>query len=320
MGLHQTTTFTSSDLLPMPKNCLYLIAFLSVALSYAQAQNKNAVDSYFQETRKGKNPEIPFSLTEGNLNALISSLTPYLNDSSEVVRKRDISILKEVGLKSKQVSIRRMVTLTITQSIGKENHPTVAITALKKFSKEDFDKVAVDSLLNFLKRKNSQKNELIRLIGFVSGPEAIEPIRQFSDPKNTQSIRWSSLLAMSRLGDADATNSVLQRSKKLEVNDEVVNQLFPDLVYTHQKLVFDYLIEILMSDQANCQSADNDNPTSILCGYRVMEQLAPAIKSYPLTLDSSGDVKTGDYKKSLAQVRQWFKENKDTYIIDNSTF
>jgi len=301
----------------MPKNYLFLIAFLLVTFSYVKAQTKSTIDSYFQEIRKGKNPAIPFSLIEGDLNALISNLAPYLNDSSEAVRKKDISILKDIGLKSKQ-DARRTVTFAIAQSIRKENQS--AIAALRKFRKEDFEKIAVDSLLGFLKQKNLQKNELIRLIGFVGGPEAIEPMREFSDPKNSQSIRWSSLLAMVRLGDVDATNSVLQRSKKLKVNDEVVNQLFPDLVYTHQKLIYDYLIEVLVSDQANCLSADNDNPTSILCGYRVMEQLAPAIKDYPLELDASGDVKTNDYKKSLTLIRHWFEQNKNIYTVDNSAF
>jgi len=304
----------------MSKNCLCLIIILSVALSYARAQSNKVVDSYFQEIRKGKNAEIPFSLSDGDLSALISSLAPYLKDSSEAVRRKDVLILKDIGLKSKEASIRKRVTLTIVSSIGGKNHETIAIASLKKFKKEDFDKTAVDSLLSFLKRGNWQKSELIRLIGFVDGPEAIEPLNQFSDPKNSQSIRWSSLLAMSRLGDANATNSLLQRSKNLKVSDEVVGQLFPDLVYTRQKQIFDYVIEILMSDQANCHSADNDNPTSILCGYRIMEQLAPVIKDYPLTLDVSGDVKTDDYKKSLASVRQWFKQNKDIYIIDNSTY
>jgi len=304
----------------MSKNCLCLIIILSVALSYARAQSNKVVDSYFQEIRKGKNAEIPFSLSDGDLSALISSLAPYLKDSSEAVRRKDVLILKDIGLKSKEASIRKRVTLTIVSSIGGKNHETIAIASLKKFKKEDFDKAAVDSLLSFLKRGNWQKSELIRLIGFVGGPEAIEPLNQFSDPKNSQSIRWSSLLAMSRLGDANATNSLLQRSKNLKVSDEVVSQLFPDLVYTRQKQIFDYMIEILMGDQANCHSADNDNPTSILCGYRIMEQLAPVIKDYPLTLDVSGDVKTDDYKKSLASVRQWFKQNKDIYIIDNSTY
>ena len=304
----------------MSKNCLCLIIILSVALSYARAQSNKVVDSYFQEIRKGKNAEIPFSLSDGDLSALISSLAPYLKDSSEAVRRKNVLILKDIGLKSKEASIRKRVTLTIVSSIGGKNHETIAIASLKKFKKEDFDKTAVDSLLSFLKRGNWQKSELIRLIGFVDGPEAIEPLNQFSDPKNSQSIRWSSLLAMSRLGDANATNSLLQRSKNLKVSDEVVGQLFPDLVYTRQKQIFDYVIEILMSDQANCHSADNDNPTSILCGYRIMEQLAPVIKDYPLTLDVSGDVKTDDYKKSLASVRQWFKQNKDIYIIDNSTY
>ena len=304
----------------MPKNCIYLIAILSVALSYASAQTDNRIDSYFQEIRNGKNKELPFSINDSNSDALISSLLPYLKDSSEAVRKQDILILKNIGLNSKQPSIRKKITLHIVLLIAEKNQQSSVVAALKKFKKEDFDKTAIDSLLNFLNKKHSQKNELIRLIGFVSGPEAVEPIKQFSDPKNTPSIRWSALLAMSRLGDIDATNSVLQRVRKLKVSDEVVNQLFPDLIYTHQKQVFDYMVEVLMSDLANCESADNDNPTAILCGYRVMEQLPPAIKNYPLTLDASGDVKTNDYKKSLALVRKWFQENKDIYIIDNSAF
>lgn len=306
--------------IPMPVNCFYFVVFLSFASFNIVAQSSNSIDSYFQEIRKGKQKEPPFSINDSNSDALISSLLPYLKDSSEAVRKQDILILKNIGLASKQPLIRRKVTFHLVLSSGGRYQQPVAIAALKKFKKEDFDKSSVDSLLSFLNQKHSQKNELIRLIGFVGGLEAVESIRQFSDPKNTQSVRWSSLLAMSRLGDVDATNSVLQRSKKLKVSDEVVNQLFPDLVYTHQKQIFDYLVEVLMSDENNCSSADNDNPTSILCGYRVMEQLAPAVKGYPLTLDSSGDVKTNDYKKSLAQVRQWFQENKDIYIIDNSAF
>lgn len=304
----------------MLKNCLYLIAFLSVAISSAKAQNNNTIDSYFQEIRNGKNKELPFSANDSNSDALISSLIPYLKDSSEAVRKQDILILKDIGLKSKQPSIRKKVTLHIALSMSEKNQQSSVVAALKKFKKEDFDKVSVDSLLNFLSKKPFQKNELIRLIGFVGGPEAVNQLKQFSDPKNAQSIRWSALLAMTRLGDVEATNSILQRVRKLKVNDDVVNQLFPDLVYTHQKQVFDYMVEVLMNDQANCESADNDNPTAIPCGYRVMEQLATAIKNYPVSLDSSGDVKTNDYRKSLELVRNWFLQNKDVYIIDNSTF
>jgi len=304
----------------MPKNFLYFLVLLSLLPSSVAAQIGNPVDSYFQEIRKGKEIAIPFTINDSNSDALVSGLLPYLKDSSEAVRKKDALILRDIGLKSKQSSIRRKITFHIVLSMSEKNQQPTAMAALKKFKKEDFDKVVTDSLLIFLSQKHLQKNELIRLIGFVSGPEAIEPVKQFSDPKNATSIRWSALLAMSRLGDVDATNSILQRVRKLKVSDEVVGQLFPDLVYTRQKQIFDYMVEVLMSDKANCESADNDNPTAILCGYRVMEQLAPAIKNYPLTLDTSGDVKTSDYKKSLALVRQWFQQNSNTYIIDNSTF
>jgi len=48
---------------------------------------------------------------------------------------------------------------------------------------------------------------------------------------------------------------------------KVVNTAVPDLVYIRQKQGANYLVEELMSDETNCESADNDNPTAILCGY-----------------------------------------------------
>ena len=302
-------------------NRLFLLAAFSATFLHATAQPDKQIASYFQEIRKGKRLPPPFSINDANADKLVSSLIPYLNDSSEVVRSKDILVLKDIGINSKQLATRQKVTshLVLCMAANDLSRAT-AYSSLKKFAKEDFDKAAKDSLLNFTDRKYPHKEELIKLIGFAGKPDAIEKIRKFSTSENAVPLRWSTLLALARLGDQEAISSVLQRARKIKVNDEVVTQLFPDLVYTRQKQVIEYLVEVLMSDETNCESADNDNSTSILCGYRVMEQLAPAIKNYPLSLDASGDIKTNDYKKSLEEIRNWFKQGNGSYIIDNTTF
>lgn len=300
---------------------LFLLAVLSATFLHATAQPDKLIDSYFQEIRKGKRLPPPFAISDANSDKLVSSLVPFLNDSSEDVRLKDILILKDIGINSKQVAIRQKVTSHLVLLMAGNDRPRVtAFACLKKFSKDDFEEASKDSLLNFINGKYPRKEELIKLIGFTANPDAIEKIKKFSTPENPASLRWSALLALARLGDQEAISSVLQRAKKVKVNDEVVTQLFPDLIYTRQKQVIDYLITVLMSDEANCESADNDNPVTILCGYRVMEQLSAAIKNYPLALDASGDIKTNDYKKSLQEVRNWFKQSNGSYIIDNTTF
>jgi hypothetical protein len=105
----------------------------------------------------------------------------------------------------------------------------------------------------------------------------------------------------------------------LPVNDEVVYQIYPDLVYTRQKEIVALLIGQLNSDVKNCESADAERPANIPCAYRVMEMLAPAIEGYPVKLDASGDIDAKDYTEALQKVRTWFKEHPD-YKISKDKF
>lgn len=109
------------------------------------------------------------------------------------------------------------------------------------------------------------------------------------------------------------------RVKKLPVNDDVVYQVFPDLIYTRQQEAIAYLVTALDSDATDCLSADAERQTPISCGYRIMEQLAAIIEGYPLILGESGDIITGDYPAALNIVRKWFQINQ-TYSIRNDRF
>jgi hypothetical protein len=296
---------------------LYSLSFFFTVTSNAQPAKE--LEVYFREVKKDKNLLFPKSLTDpANAETVLNFIKPYLNDTSSFIRSKSVQLMAMAGRTSKNATSRKKAVQSIAGQWRKSD-PSFLLSLLKKFQKEDFELAIVDSLLHFLDSPTTQKSSLIRLIGFAGSSSAIEKLRKFSSKENTQSVRWSAMLAMTRLGDEEVTTSVLEKAKKLKVNDEAVNQLFPDLVYTRNKQVFDYLVEVINSDQPSCESADNDNPTSILCGYRVMEQLAPVINNYPLTLDASGDVKTKDYKQALETVRQWFQKN-TAYTINKSTY
>ena len=126
--------------------------------------------------------------------------------------------------------------------------------------------------------------------------------------------RWTAQLALARLGDQEALATVLARAKQQPVNDDVVYELLPDLVYTRQKAAIDYLVTIVHSEEKNCQSADPEAEQRILCGYRVLELLAPVIQDFPLTVDASGDLAVRDYPKALEEARRWLKEHADYQI------
>jgi hypothetical protein len=117
------------------------------------------------------------------------------------------------------------------------------------------------------------------------------------------------------MDDAPALKDLMQRVSKLPVNDDVVYKLFPDLIYTRQKESIDYMIEALNSDVKTCFTADAEKEVEILCGYRIMEQLAPVIADYPFNLDESGDLQTDDYPSALLTVRNWFRTHKNYTIL-----
>lgn len=282
---------------------------------------QNALASYFQLLKQNKTPaSISSLLVAGNSEAIVNYVPRFLKDTVLSVRLHSIEVLKEAALKSPSKIVRQKATSLLFSQWGQTVEVNRRIfQVLKKFHSSDFNEATRDSLVSVVKKPVALRSELLRLIGFAGRPEDAASLAQFSTDNNTASVRWSALLAMARLNDEESIHKVVEKARRIKVSDDVVQQLFPDMVYTRQKIVFDYLTEVLQSEQANCESADNDNPTPVLCGYRVMELLAPAIKNYPLSLDASGDVKTWDYKKSLQEVRQWFNNNKN-YQIDQSTF
>lgn len=121
------------------------------------------------------------------------------------------------------------------------------------------------------------------------------------------------------MGDQEAIDYLLRKLQSAPINDNFIYDFAPDLVYTRQPEIFDFLERIIQSDEQNCLPADPDASGKILCGYRVMEYIAPVIENYPLPTDEFGELEVDDYKTALQQVRVWFTQN-EGYVIKRDDF
>lgn len=191
-------------------------------------------------------------------------------------------------------------------------------TSVKTAFAQDYSTISNDSLKSLLHPTTKNLNKAILEVGKTNRKEFINSLMIFLQTNNKLSpqIKWSTHLALARLGDPNALNYVVQRTRKLGVNDEVVYELFPGLAYTRQKQAFEYMIETIKSDDKNCKSADPENPEAINCAYRILEFLAPTIKDFPLKIDASGDLEVADYTIALQQAREWFERNPQYQIIN----
>jgi hypothetical protein len=299
---------------------LALLFVFSSILGRAQ-QTGALLEHYFSEVRSGKYQPIPekFSLP-GEAKATLTAIEPYLRDSVADVREKAYAIVQLAGNNAQLAPVREDAVAKLVSACKDRDSGNAgkALDYLSGFGKEDYTPTSKDSLVALFRRKSPHYDALIRLIGFLELKQLQADLRTLSQQGTSpRKDRWSAMLALARMGDTYAMDDVMKRVQRLPITDEVVYDIFPDLVYTRQRPAIDYLLVSLNSDEKSCSPASADHDAKIPCAYRVMEMLAPAIEGYPLKLDESGDVETKDYPAALQTVREWFKVNKNFKILSD---
>lgn len=170
--------------------------------------------------------------------------------------------------------------------------------------------------------KGFPDEKLILFAGFLEIKECMPYLYYLksNDSIKDKSYQWCVSIALARMGETNETNWCTETLKKMPLNDDIVYTLVPDLIYTRQQVAFSYLVELLNIDSPDCIGPNPElGNTKILCGFRIMEYLAPVIKDFPLKIGPGGDIETDNYKNALTLARTWFKEN-EKYIIDKSKY
>ena len=306
----------------MKGTLLILLLMQCPAMTFGQ-NVESTLTQYVNRLHTTSSSRIPADLLkEQNASEVIRLAGSFYADTLPDVRAKIYYLIARAGTKSFEPSVRRQAVEQLVKATTDREVANVGTlwTSLSQFRKNDFTSMATDSLKNSLRNRQAHLDKLLQLIGYLELTDLKETIQSMTYPPSLPRDRWAALLALSRMDDAEATQYILLRAQKQKVDDNVVYEIFPDLIYTRQREILDYLITVLNSDEKNCHTADAENEQPVLCAYRVMEQLAPVIIDYPLSLDKSGDINTTDYAKALADVRLWFKQKGSSYQISKDKF
>lgn len=299
------------------KLLIVLGIIISPYLSYSQ-EAEELISLYFKEVRDGKYPAIPkqLSINENAKNTLIA-LTLYLKDSIPSIRAKAYGLAQVAGSNARQSSVREDAVVKLVEAAKDQDsgNAGLALDYLTTFLREDFSDRAKDTLRMVFKRRQAHFDKVIRLVGFLQMNDLAVDLTPWTASGTPKQIRWAALLSLTRMKDEVAQQELLSRVRRFPVNDDVVYQVFPDLIFSRDRETIDYIITVMQSDAKNCTSADAERETSIPCGYRIMEQLAPIIKDFPVEMEEGGDIRTNDYLAALASVRYWFNKNKNYEIL-----
>ena len=310
-------------------SCFMLVTLLvSCSLFTINAQSHETLFSQQVENIRlgGKqNPEALKSSAEKESKELLQTASKYSNDSVVEVRRLVYSTYRLI-LKSqaRPSDIKKEVVVKLTAGIEDTDSYIRQLSTgiLTECTIDDFSEQAKNIFCNIFNKREWFSKEFILLSGFVGSDECKETLEYlaYSPTQAHQRFNWAAYVALARMGDQNAINWCLSRINSITLNDDVTAMLLPDLVYTRQYRIYEYLVSVLNSDEELCLSTNPDYEKPIICGYRVMEYLAPVIRRYPLSLLPSGDIDTRDYNKALLSVREWFAKQNGKYEIITSTF
>jgi len=253
-----------------------------------------------------------------SITTLQNELSPYYSDSLLPVRKKAYSLTyrkaKTEPVENQKTAINRLI---VGCSDENSNIINRNLEYLKQFPQTAFDSLAKASIKKLLTNpKYESFKDIFLLAGFLNiGHETI--YRLSINPDTPQRLKWDLQLALARMGEPKALEIIMATVNQMDINDQVIIYLIPGLIYTRQKEAIDYCIEIIFDNEKNCSSPNAESSSKIICGYRVMELVAPVIENFPFNTDASGTLVTNDYVTALKQVRDWLKANPDYNIKVN---
>ncbi|RPH27653.1 MAG: hypothetical protein EHM93_19230 [Bacteroidales bacterium] len=297
--------------------------FLLVVISFSfQKAFTNDVSTYLLGYRLNgvSNYGLEKEIIQGNsLEQLIEKLTPFFEDSLVPVRQKSYYLTYKRALSAD--ADKKLAVNTLLNGCNDRDGGIVGqnLEFLKNFHAEDFDEKSMQRINSKLINHRIQHYKgFVEVAGFVSTGKDIlyQKLLDSSVPGN---VKWSISLAMARMGNVEQIRYCLDMIKKQPVNDAFVDYVLPYLIYMRQKEAIDYCVKVLNNNEKLCHSLNPDISESIICGYRVLELLAPIVVDLPVSLDSSGFLNTNDFEILLNNTRKWFDEN-PTYQIRKNNY
>lgn len=178
--------------------------------------------------------------------------------------------------------------------------------ACKKFPKSAYSTKAKLHIQEFLLTQPQHVDKWLLLAGFATDDPM--PILRLLEGQKSQSIQQAGKLALVRMGDESHTRSFLKAIKRIPLTDDFVYNIAPLIIYTRNKKVIQYLVDIIIENRGKCHPADAEIGGQISCSYRLVELLSPILQDTPIEMKK--EFSNADAKAQLGVARQWLKANK----------
>ena len=299
----------------MKKTTLFsIILFLTIAFcNHNLIAQKLTLEQYFTNIKNNINntPSKEFYTKIKKVKHL-KLIASYCKDSIKKVRINAYNLINYIVINVPKKKKKKKTINILIESLGNnfDSDTEQIISILKDCNRSDFNKEAKNKLAKKLKQKLKFNSEFLKIIGWLNPENTLSTLVNISKDKSKNlMLRWNAKLAIARMGDEKQIDYCIEKIKQLEINDNMIYNFIPNLIYLRNTKSINYCIELLYNNEKNCTTPNPDKSDKIVCGYRIMEYLAPIIKNYPLKIGPSGDIITEDYKKSLKFIREWFKNN-----------
>ena len=295
-------------------NMLLNISILILQTSQAIEQ----LHEYLSRYREDRYIPVPQEIFEDDNSqmGLMEALNEYTADTVPDIRLKIYNLADRIGERSEDQRVRNLAVNILTVGLRDADVGIVGVVSSKllTYKKSDFSAQNSNQIASLVSSSTPYLGNILKLAGHLE-LEVTEQLRALvSDSQLNNQYRFQAQLALARTGDELSINHITNRLNSIEINDQFIYSMVPQLVYTRQKPIIDFLVMVIQSDELNCYSANPNSDGKILCGYRVMEYLAPIIVDFPIPLDEFGEPDIKDYRAALEEVRAWFDMHPDYEI------
>jgi hypothetical protein len=283
----------------------------------SQAMEQKRLNAYFNDTT----PFMEDAITSPD--ELVELLQYYEKDSVVSVRNFTYELYAAIHARTTNGNVKQLIVERLCAALSDsiQRIRSTAAIALEDFPKDAFTETAKRLLIESFTVEGEPDEEQVLLAGYLGYQELADTLQKLkNNPEQGNRVRWCCYLALARMGDKAALDFILAATQRKGINDRVVYNYFPDLIYTRQREAFDYLIRELYSTDKNCHSPNPNVDREMVCGYRIMEMLAPVVQDFPLKRTTAGTIDTKNYDKALDTVRKWFEKNEIDYVILDNSF
>lgn len=299
---------------------LILILLLLQSINAIFSQENSLINQIINKSSNGESyyTELNTLVNQTNTIAQLSRIEVLLESKDRDTRYLAYQIIYQVGKQSSDQKVTQRAVYTLISRGLTDEDPTIKtrnIELLGEFNENEFTQQSRSSLAAIIIDSKTNRTELTHLAGHVKLIELVTLFEQrLITSKNKKEI-WLIHCSLARMGDPIQKEYCLNKFKSLGFNDEIIHNILPDLLFTENRDVIDYLLDSILIDNLNCSSFNPDSSERVNCAFRLIEKVSPFILNFPVKVGESGDLEVSDYDEALSVVRRWITEYKDTYEV-----